>query len=92
MEKVKVFPRICPSCQEEMRVETLICPSCQTKVSGSFTLPVLLRLESKEQEFILEFVRSSGSLKQMAQTLGLSYPTVRNMLDDIIAHIEKLEK
>jgi len=48
-------------------------------------------LEPKEQDLIIEFVISSGSLKVMAQKLKLSYPTVRNMLDELIQKITNLQ-
>lgn len=32
----------------------------------------------------------SGSLKEMASNMGVSYPTVRNKLDDTIAKIKLL--
>jgi hypothetical protein len=69
-------------------VAEMVCPACGTGVSGHFDLPLLSRLTDKEQEFVLGFVLSSGSLKEIAGKLGVSYPTVRNMLDDII---EKLK-
>jgi hypothetical protein len=87
----KKLPVICPSCQLELKVHSLQCGSCQTTISGSFDLPVFSKLEQKEQDFIIEFVKSSGSLKIMAQQLKLSYPTVRNMLDDLIQNINTLQ-
>jgi len=56
-------------------------------VSGLYDLPVLARLSPNDQQFVLQFVKCSGSLKDMAKYLNLSYPTVRNMLDDIIEKI-----
>ena len=47
-----------------------------------------MRLEPEEQEFVLEFLLNSGSLKEMANKMGKSYPTVRNKLDELI---EKLK-
>ena len=82
------LPVNCPSCQNQLKVRALICESCGTEVNGSFELPQLSRLDAGDQEFILDFVRSSGSLKVMAQKLKLSYPTVRNMLDDIINKLD----
>jgi len=87
----KRLPVICPSCQSELKVHSLQCGSCLTLISGSFELPIFSKLEQKDQDFIIEFVKSSGSLKIMAQHLKLSYPTVRNMLDDLISKIEKLQ-
>ncbi len=88
----KKLPVICPSCNAELKVHSLSCDSCQTTINGSFELPLLIKLEQKEQDFIIAFVKSSGSLKIMAQELKLSYPTVRNMLDDLINKIVELKK
>lgn len=85
------MPVFCPSCDSGLKVNSLRCDNCDTTISGLFELPVLLKLDVKEQSFILEFVRSSGSLKVMAEKLKLSYPTVRNMLDDLIEKIEKIQ-
>jgi hypothetical protein len=88
----KNLPHICPSCSATLMVKSLVCDQCQTEVSGIFGLPLLASLTQQEQDFIVAFVKSSGSLKIMAQQLGLSYPTVRNLLDDIISKIETNEK
>lgn len=88
---MKQLPVICPSCSAELHIRSMRCPACDTVVSGDYALPALLRLPVAEQRFVLDFVLSSGSLKEMARKLGLSYPTVRNKLDDIIARIETLE-
>jgi hypothetical protein len=45
----------------------------------------------EDQSFILEFIKSSGSLKEMARLLRLSYPTVRNRLDEIIERLKQTE-
>ncbi len=82
----------CPSCQTQLKVKSLLCENCGTEVHGLYDLPVLARLSVEEQDFILKFVKSSGSLKDMAKQLGLSYPTVRNLLDDIINTITNYEK
>ena len=50
-----------------------------------------MQLSAEEQTFISNFIKCSGSLKQMASDMGLSYPTVRNLLDDIIDKLTKLE-
>ena len=55
-------------------------------------LPVLLQLSVDEQNFVLEFILNSGSLKKMATKMKISYPTVRNKLDDIIENIYQLNQ
>ena len=83
-----MLPCNCPSCQSQLKVKSLICDVCQTEVSGLYDLPALARLSPDDQQFVLQFVKCSGSLKDMAKYLKLSYPTVRNLLDDIIGRIE----
>jgi len=87
-----MLPRICPSCQSQLKVKNLSCEKCSTEVSGLFELPLIMRLSQDDQEFLLKFVKCSGSLKDMAKQLKLSYPTVRNMLNEIILRIESHEQ
>lgn len=86
-----MLPTYCPSCQTQLKVKKLMCEHCETEVSGSYELPTLALLSPDDQAFVLSFVKSSGSLKEMAAQLNLSYPTVRNMLNDIIEKIETHE-
>jgi len=86
-----MLPCNCPSCQSHLTVKSLKCENCQTEVSGLYELPALARLSPDDQQFVLQFVKCSGSLKDMAKYLNLSYPTVRNLLDDIIERLKKEE-
>jgi len=72
-------------------VKSLKCENCETEVSGLYDLPLLVTLPANYQDFILKFVKNSGSLKDMAKELNLSYPTVRNLLDEIIENIKSYE-
>jgi hypothetical protein len=85
---VNQLPTSCPSCSGTLAVKRLRCEACQTEVDGLYALPPLAALSSDDQEFIFEFIRVSGSLKDMASLLKVSYPTVRNRLDEVI---EKLK-
>lgn len=88
---VMKLPIRCPSCEDKLQVVKLHCSECSTEVSGSYELPMLLQLDVEEQEFIVEFLLSSGSIKEMASKLRKSYPTVRNRLDDLIQKINALQ-
>ena len=83
----KKLPIKCPSCENQLQVKQLYCEKCETEVTGSYSLPIISQLKDKDQKFILDFVKASGSLKVMAQNMKLSYPTVRNILDEIIDKI-----
>ncbi len=88
------MPRLvsqCPSCGGPLQALRLGCPHCDLALEGQFDLGVLSRLTPAEQEFLLEFVKSSGSLKEMARRFQVSYPTVRNRLDELIAQLASLQ-
>lgn len=85
------LPIHCPSCENALSVSQLTCENCKTSVSGNYALPLLLQMPEEEQNFILQFFLTSGSLKEMAVQMGKSYPTVRNKLDDIIEKINNLK-
>jgi len=87
----KNLPLKCPSCESSLLVKQLYCENCQTEVTGLYSLPMISQLSAEDQIFILDFVKVSGSLKVMAQNMKLSYPTVRNRLDEIISKISNTE-
>lgn len=59
-------------------------------MQGDYLLPALSRLGGEDQRFALSFILRSGSLKEMARLYGVSYPTVRNRLDDVIARLSSV--
>lgn len=60
-------------------------------LEGSFELPPLARLTLEDQIFITAFVRSHGSIKDMEELFGISYPTVKNRLNRISQQLEFVE-
>lgn len=85
------LPIVCPSCESALRVSQMKCEQCATEVNGNYDLPLFLKLTREEQDFILEFFLSSGSIKEMAKQAGNSYPTMRNKMDDLIEKIQKMK-
>jgi len=79
----------CPICGSELRVKVLACPSCRTKIEGDFSPPEsrLFSLSREDLEFVELFVQSRGSIKEMEKALGVSYPTVRGILDSVIGKL-----
>src|ERR1041385_5655703 len=57
-------------------------------IEGRFELPQLAQLSSEDQVFVMAFVRCHGSIKQMEQTFGVSYPTIKSRLNRIAARFE----
>src|SRR5271166_2409881 len=60
-------------------------------IDGSFDLPQLARLSQEDQVFVAAFVRSHGSIKEMEQTFGVSYPTIKSRLNRIAKSLEFVE-
>lgn len=87
----KRLPLKCPSCDSLLQVKQMHCNNCSTEVNGLYSLPLMSRLSLEDQKFIVDFIKASGSLKIMAQNMNLSYPTVRNILDELIDRITNLE-
>lgn len=85
------LPTVCPACGAVLEATRLTCSSCAMQLEGRFELPPLLRLPKEDLDFVTAFVRSSGSLKEMGALLGLSYPTVRNRLNEIIGRLSETE-
>ncbi len=89
---IKKMPVHCPSCNQTLRANKFICGNCKTSVEGDYELSTLTKLYAEDQEFVIEFLKASGSLKIMAKNYGISYPTVRNKLDAVIEKIHEIEK
>lgn len=85
-------PVQCPSCARALQVARLECGNCSTAVEGNFPLPILARLDPEAQALAINFIKKSGNLKELAQAYGVSYPTVRNRIDDLIEEVSALEK
>jgi len=60
-------------------------------VEGAFELPKLAQLAAEDLVFVAAFVRSHGSIKEMEQVFGVSYPTVKARLNRIAAQLEFVE-
>ena len=50
----------------------------------------LHRISAEDKEFVLSFVLASGSLKEVAEIYGVSYPTLRGRLDRLIDRLQSL--
>jgi hypothetical protein len=69
-------------------LERVRIPEKQITIEGAFTLPELARLSLEDQVFITAFLRSHGSIKEMEQIFGVSYPTIKARLNRIAGQLE----
>ncbi|NLG52062.1 MAG: DUF2089 domain-containing protein [Chloroflexi bacterium] len=74
----------CPVCQEVPEVTRLHCRNCDTAIEGHFALGKFYRLTPEQLAFVETFVRCEGKLNKVEDELGVSYPTVRSRLNEVI--------
>src|ERR1700734_1799618 len=72
-------------------IERVRIPEKGIAVEGPFNLPQLARLTLEDQVFIVAFLRSHGSIKEMEQTFGVSYPTIKARLNRISGQLQFVE-
>ena len=77
-------PTRCPICESELTVTRLHCTSCDTSFEGRFAAGHFSNLSPEQMEFVFTFVRCEGKINRMEQEIGLSYPTIRNRLHEVI--------
>ena len=76
---------------EPVRVERLRVMRTGVAIEGSFELPQLARLSIEDQVFVIAFVRSHGSIKEMERTFGVSYPTIKSRLNRIAGSLDFID-
>lgn len=72
-------------------IERIALPEKGIAVEGAFPPPQLARLSLEDQVFVTAFVRSHGSIKEMEQIFGVSYPTIKARLNRIAGQLEFIE-
>ena len=78
------MPGQCPVCGDALSVTRLHCRHCDTAIEGHFSLGRLAQLNAEQIHFVETFIRSEGTLKRVEKELGISYPTVRSRLKEVI--------
>jgi hypothetical protein len=76
--------RQCPVCQSALAITRLECRACGTSVEGRFQGGPFAGLNSTQLEFVETFVRCEGKFTRMEGEIGMSYPTLRARLHEII--------
>jgi hypothetical protein len=74
-----------------LTVERVRLVDSDVAIEGSFTLPPLANLSAEDQVFVMAFVRCHGSIKEMEEMFGISYPTVKNRINRIARQLEFVE-
>lgn len=81
----------CPICKHELKIKEVSCERCKVTFRGDFEGSWLAAFSESQLEFIKLFLLVQGNLKELQNQLGISYPTVKSRLADIIRIITKKE-
>jgi hypothetical protein len=74
----------CPVCNGELYVTRFHCETCETTIEGRFPNAAFSGLTSEQLDFIETFVRCEGKITRMEEEMAVSYPTIRNRLQEVI--------
>ncbi len=74
----------CPVCGDELTVSRLHCRNCDSALEGHFSLGKFYQLSPEQLHFVETFIKCEGKITRVEDELGLSYPTVRSRLNDVI--------
>lgn len=81
----------CPICKGALVVTEYRCPACNVSFKGEFSNSWLAGLDQEQLEFVKLFITVQGNIREMEKRLGISYPTVKNRLAQIIKSISDQE-
>jgi hypothetical protein len=83
---MKQIPSQCPICKSDISVTRLYCSACDTTIEGHFspTQSPFAQLTAEQLNFVMSFIRCEGRFTRLEEELNLSYPTLRNRLNEII--------
>jgi len=79
----KILDR-CPVCEAALEITELQCNSCGTTIKGSFRANSFDLLNTAQIDFVKTFLCCQGNIREVEKALGISYPTVKNRLAEII--------
>ncbi len=82
----------CPVCSKTLKITKLQCTHCNTTIENEFELSKLASLTKDQLHFVEVFLTCRGNIKEVEKELGISYPTVRGKLSDIISSLGYVQK
>jgi hypothetical protein len=74
----------CPVCSNTLKITRLHCTHCQTTIENEFEVSRLASLSREQLQFVEVFLMSRGNIKEVEKELGISYPTVRGKLNELL--------
>lgn len=77
----------CPYCPGDLMIKEVECQGCQTQIKGQFKANRFHLFNAEDLLFIELFLKNEGNIKLMEKDLGISYPTVKGRLKNVITQL-----
>ncbi len=92
MNKVKDWKELTTLTQNKsLIVERVRLTENDIAIEGPFELPALAKLTIEDQVFVMAFVGTHGSIKEMEKVFGVSYPTIKGRLNKISEQLQLVD-
>ena len=77
----------CFVCKSNLQIQKLKCNRCNTVFEGDFSFPLLAKLSLNSQKLALELILAGGNLKDLAEKLNITYPTLKKRIQELQSEI-----
>lgn len=85
-------PTKCSVCGTELQITRLTCPNCGSEITGGFAPCRFCSLNERQKRFLDAFLRARGNIREVERMLSVSYPTVKNMLEELLSTLYPQER
>ena len=77
----------CPSCTGKLKISQYHCPSCGININGEFEGCLFCDLTDEDRYFAFVFLQTGGNIRDVERVMGISYPTVKAKLAQLLEHL-----
>lgn len=78
----------CPCCNGTLNITSLKCSDCGVELRNTFELSIFDCLSKEQMDFLLSFLKYRGNLKNLQDEIGISYPTAKRRLEELLIALE----
>ena len=82
----------CPACGTKLRITSLRCTGCGMELRNDFELSLFDSLSPEQTGFLTTFLKQRGNMSSVQSELGISYPTAKKRLDDLLMALNLVEE
>lgn len=77
----------CPTCGNKLVTKQLLCEECGLELGNTFELSAFDYLSAEDMVFLEAFLKARGNLKIVQDVIGISYPTAKSRLEQVIENL-----